>query len=134
MGYAISLAIGIILLIISLFLLKESMSFIKNGERTKATVIELEKITHSKGATYKPVFKFNTILNQEIIYRHNVSSSPPTWKVGDETTVIYDLNDPQKVKLLSYFGVFSWTIILMAIAMPLIVIGGGYYIAQSFLK
>jgi hypothetical protein len=110
------------------------MAFINKGGRAKATVTELEKMTDSDGTTYKPVFKFKTSLNQEIIYRHNISSSPPEWKVGDETTILYDSDDPQKVKLLSYFGLFRWTIILMAIAMPLIVIGGGYYIAQSFLK
>jgi hypothetical protein len=134
MFYSISLAIGLILLVISLFIFKESLGFIKRSERAIATVIELVEIKDSEGATYKPVFKFRSRYNQEIIYRHIVSSSPARWYVGEETTIAYDPVDPTVAKLLTYFGIFRWTIILMAIAMPLIVIGGGYYVAQSFLK
>lgn len=134
MFYSITLTIGLILLVVSLFIFKESLEFIKRSERAIATVIELVAIKDSDGTTYKPVFKFKSRHNQEIIYRHIVSSSPANWYVGEEATIAYEPGDPMEAKLLTYFGVFRWTIILMAISMPLIVIGGGYYVAQSFLK
>lgn len=134
MGYAITLTIGIIILIISLFLLKKSIAFIRNGEHAIATVIELKENKDSDGTTYYPIFKFTTANNEEIIYKYNASTSPPSWSIGEHATIAYDSNNPKRAKLLTYFGAFIWTVVLMAIAMPLIVIGGGYYIAQSFLK
>jgi hypothetical protein len=134
MFYGITLAIGLILLTISLFIFKESLAFIRKSERATGTVTEMVPVNGSDGVTYKPIFKFKTSTNQEVIYRHISSSSPPNWSVGEEATIAYDPNDPSVARLLTYFGTFSWTIVLMAIAMPLIVIGGGYYVAQLFLK
>lgn len=134
MFYGISLAVGIVLLLISLFMFKESLAFIKASDRAIGTVIELERVDGTDGVTYRPVFKFNTNTNQEFIYRHGSSSSPPGWDIGEEATIAYDPDNPAKARLLTYFGAFSWTIILMALSMPLIVIGGGYYVAQTFLK
>ena len=134
MWYSITLTTGIILLVISLFILKESLAFLRTSERAIGTVIELEKIDGSDGDTFKPIFKFKTSLNQEITYRHISSSNPPGWEVGEEAIIAYDPNNPSVARLLTYFGTFSWSIVLMAIAMPLIVIGGGYHLAQHFLK
>ena len=119
---------------ISLFILRESLAFIRTSERAVGTVIELEKVAGSDGDTFKPIFKFKTALNQEIIYRHISSSNPPGWKIGEEVTIAYDPNNPSVARLLTYFGTFSYTIVLMAIAMPLIVIGGGYHLSQFVLK
>ena len=134
MVYNIVLAIGCIILAISIFTLKRSLSFLKTSERAVAKVIEVERVSGNDGDTWKPVFKFKTSLNKEIIYRYPVSSSPPSWKLDDEATVAYDPNDPNEVKILTYFGSFGLSVVLMAIAMPLIVIGGGYYVSQYFLK
>ena len=134
MFYPISLTIGIILLGISLYMLKQSMSFLKTSERAKAVVIELKETRDSDGSTYKPVFKFKTLLNKEIIYTPGYSSSPPSHQLGEEATIAYDPANPEKAKLLTYFGTFLWTIIFMCISLPFIVIGGGYYLSQYFLK
>lgn len=134
MYYGLTLTIGITLLAIALFKFKESLDFIRKSERATATVIEVEKINDSDGATYKPIFKFKTSTNQEVIYRQHYSSSPATWEVGEEATIAYAAANPNNAVLLTYFGAFIWTIVLMAISMPLIVIGGGYYLTQQFLK
>jgi hypothetical protein len=93
-----------------------------------------QKRDGTDGETYKPIFKFKTSTNQEVIYRHISSSSPANWYVGEEATIAYDPTNPTTARLLTYFGAFSWAIVLMAISMPLIVVGGGYYVAQTFLK
>lgn len=133
MGYTIALTIGIIIFITSLFLFKKSIDFIRNGNRTTATVIELEKISDGEGTTYKPIFKFKTFTNQEIIYKHHSSSSPASFDIGEEVSIVYNTDNPNNAKILTYFGSFIWTIVLMSISMPLIVIGGGYFITKQFL-
>lgn len=135
MFYSISLFVGGLLAVISLYLLKQSFGFLKNTERAVATVIELERVSGSKGSsTYRPVFKFKTFSNEEITFKSLGSSNPSPWNVGDETPVAYPADNPSKAKTLTYFGIFGWSIILMAIGLPLIVIGGGFYLAQQFLK
>ncbi|MEO5563265.1 MAG: DUF3592 domain-containing protein [Chitinophagaceae bacterium] len=134
MWYNIILTIGIVILVFSLNMLKKSMSFLKNSERAEGTVIEMKAVRGDESTMYKPIFKFKTNLGKEIIYEHSTSSKPPAWEVGETTTIAYDPLNPEKPRLLTYFGVFSWTIILLSIAMPLIVIGGGYHLAKFFLK
>ncbi|MBO9573963.1 MAG: DUF3592 domain-containing protein [Chitinophagaceae bacterium] len=134
MWYTITLTVGLILLVISLFLLRDSLAFLKDSERAVATVIQLDRVSGSDGDTYKPVFTFKTVSGQEITYRHGVSSSPPSWSVGEETVIAYKAGDPSVARLVTYFGTFGWSIVLMAIAMPAIVVGGGYYLAQGVLK
>jgi hypothetical protein len=133
MGYTIALTVGIIIFIISLVLFRQSIDFIQNGNRTTATVIELEKISDSDGTTYKPIFKFKTFTNQEIIYKYHTSSLPATFDVGEEVTIVYKTDNPNNAKILTYFGLFIWTIVLMSISMPLIVIGGGYFLTKQYL-
>jgi hypothetical protein len=134
MWYTLTLVVGITLVVISLLILRESLAFLRRSERTVGTVIELVKINGSDGDTFKPIFKFKTSLNREIIYEHFSSSNPPNWKIGEEAIIAYDPNDPYVARLLTYFGTFRWTIVLMAIAMPLIVVGGGYHLSQAVLK
>jgi hypothetical protein len=131
-AYTITLAIGMILFFISIFLFNRSLNFIKSGERTTATVIQLEEVSDSDGSTYRPIFKFSTYANQEIIFRHSASSSPSAFDIGEEVSIIYNRDQPEKAQLLTYMGSFVGTIVLMAIAMPFIVVGGGYFFMQQF--
>jgi hypothetical protein len=133
MWYTLCLVIGTALLIGSLLMLKKSMAFLKNSERATATVVDLQMVSGSDGDTYKPVFVFKTYANQEITYRSGVSSSPPAWEIGEEATIAYDRNAPATAQLLTYWGSFRWSIILACIAMPLLIIGGGYHLAQRVL-
>lgn len=134
MFYSISLAVGIILVVLSFYFLKQSLHFIKSSEKASGTVIGLERVPGSDGDTYKAIFKFRTYNNKEVIYREKSSSSPAAWSVGEDARFAYQRDDPSNAKLLTYFGSFGWTVILLAIAMPLLVIGGGYFIAQPILK
>jgi hypothetical protein len=135
MVYSILLASGVILLAISLFKFGESLAFIRKSERAIGTVIELEEREDGEGnRSYKPIFKFKTSANQEITCLSPVSSSPPAWKIGEEAIIAYNPANPSQAKVLTYFGAFLWTIVFMAIAMPLIVVGGGYFVAQILLK
>jgi hypothetical protein len=132
MVYGILLIVGVVVAAIGFRMLLRSIAFIKSGERTTATVIEMIPVHGSDGTTYKPVFEFTTYEGKKIIHRHNASSNPPGWKEGEETGIIYDRNNPENARVVTYFGLFSWSIVLFAIAAPLIIIGGGYFLAARF--
>ena len=134
MWYTLTLIVGIILIAIAMSILQKTLVFLKSSERAIGTVIELERINGSDGDTFQPVFKFKTRSNEEIIHRHISSSNPPGWKIGETVSIAYDANNPSNARVLTYLGTFLWVVILVAIAMPFIVIGGGYHISQSYLK
>ncbi|MEC7262468.1 MAG: DUF3592 domain-containing protein [Bacteroidota bacterium] len=98
---------------------------IKNGIRTKAKVIELLRISSDDGYTYKPVFEYRDRSNNVITFNSDVSSSPPAYHVGDLVEIIYSKDSNMK-KVISFWGLYRWTIILLCLASPLLIIGGGY--------
>jgi len=112
----------------------ESLSFLRTSSRATATVRELETVKDSDGDTYRAIFRYYTASGQEFIYRQVSSSSPATWEVGEEATIAYDPNDPYKARLVTFFSMFGATTVLMAIAMPFIVFGLGYFLSQMVLK
>jgi Protein of unknown function (DUF3592) len=135
MGYTIVLLIGIILFVVSILLFNKSLQFIKTADRATAKVIQVDTSRGNKGGlSYEPIFEFKTNTNKKVIYRQGFSSSFIGYKIGDLVEISYLPDNPQKAKLLTPFGAFRLTLIFMAIAMPFIVIGGGYYFVQRFLN
>jgi hypothetical protein len=134
MAYAITLSIGIGLLLLSIFFFTTSLSFVKDGSYAIATVVDLEEVTDSDGTTFRAIFSYKTNLGQELIHRQKSSSSPSPWEIGETTTICYDPNHPEQAKILTSFGTFGLAIVLMAISMPCIVVSGGYYFTKSILQ
>jgi hypothetical protein len=134
MFYGVALITGIVLLLMSVFSIKERLDFLKKSEKVTGTVIDVEE-TDNEGITYKPIFQYTTGNHQTYTYRHFGSSSNPLrWNIGDEAIITYDPYNPSNGMLLTYWGVFNYSVILMAIAVALIVIGGGYYLAGLVLR
>jgi hypothetical protein len=134
MAYTVAFAIGLILIGISVFKCRESLKFLKYSDRAEGVITQIKKIEDSDGDSYKPYFTFTTADGQEVIYKHNFSSDYTTWRIGDKGIIAYSPYNPEIAKLVSYWGIFSWSIVLMAAAMPLIVVSVGYYLAQTVLK
>lgn len=138
MPFQICLTLGIILLSLSCFLLYKNIVFLKTSERAKGEVIELEVVRNSssKGVktSYKPVFEFITKEGKTIMHTASTSSNPPIWKVGEKAIYAFKLESPEKGKVVTYFGVFNYVVILACVAFPLLIIGGGYYISEWYLQ
>jgi hypothetical protein len=133
MGYAITFIAGLILLIIGLVLLRNRITFIKNGMAAIATVKELKEVTDSDNSiSYKPIFTFTTHNNEKRIHEHNVSSKPSSWSVGETVKVIYEKDNPAEIVVLTYFSAFGLTAILLSLALALVCFSAGYYWYQHF--
>lgn len=130
MWHKLSFWAGILLLSISLFKWKQSIEFINVGERAIGTVISMEE---DDGA-FSPVFIIETRQQEQVVYHHPVSTSPPSWEVGEEAIFLYDPVNPQEVKMMNYFGLFNWAIVFMGLAIPPIIIGGGYFLFRPLIR
>lgn len=102
-----------------------TQELIRNGIKTKATVIDLIKVSNDDGYQYKPVFEYKNFKNEVRSFKSEVSSKPSPYKIGDRVDIVYS-EDGDKKKVVSYWGLYRWTIILLSFAAPLLIIGGGY--------
>ncbi|QJB37984.1 DUF3592 domain-containing protein [Chitinophaga oryzae] len=130
MKYKICLLAGCLLLAASLYKLKESLDFIRNSERATGTVTSLEMHDDS----YSPVFVVTTKDGRQLDYHHAASSKPASWEVGERAVFLYDPANPGAVRMMRYFWIFNWSIVFMALGMPLIILGGGYYWLRRFIE
>lgn len=99
---------------------------VNSGYRTKAEVIKLIEIRGDDSSTYKPVFEYTDRSGNNITFKSNISSRPAPHNVGDFVSIIHSENN-EDVKLVSFWGLYRVSIILLSIASPLLIIGGGYY-------
>lgn len=134
MVYIILLLVGAGFLVFAVLKFRESLAMLRDGYAADAVVIDLKVSSDSDGDAYAPVFEFSTHDHQTIQYLEPVYSTPSSWSVGDHAKIFYDPQNTQKVMISTYWGMFRWPVILLAIAMPFLVIGGGYFITWRLLK
>lgn len=126
--------LGVALLVVAFFCGKRSLLFLNTSERATGTVIRLNEIKHSDGSGFAPVYAYTTRAGEAFTYEPSVSVKPPIWEVGETATIAYDPFNPRNASLVTYFGIFDWSIIFAAAAMPFIVIGGGYHLFRRLTR
>lgn len=117
-------------LILMYFALKQfniTKDLLANGIITKATVTDLIKVSSDDGYTYKPVFEYTDNTNNIITFKSDVSSKPAPYAVGDLVDIVYSTEN-DRTKVVSYWGLYRWTIILLSIAAPFLIISAGYFL------
>ncbi|GAA4325522.1 DUF3592 domain-containing protein [Flaviaesturariibacter amylovorans] len=133
MWYGIVLTIGLILFGFGVARFNRSLATIRAGERVSATVAEVESYRDSDNdLMYRPVFQYHAG-GEKRTFIYKVGSSPSSWEVGDQATLVVP-HDDGDILVLTYFGAFGWTIVSISIALPMIFIGAGYFWATRYLQ
>lgn len=125
------LAAGFVLMYFAIKMYSDTNQLLHTGIRTKAIVKDLIEVYDDDGPTYKPVFEYTDRYNTNKKFRSEVSSRPPAYTIGQKVKIVYDPLDVDEIKIVSFWGLYRWTIILSCIAAPLLIIGGGYLIFMS---
>ena len=76
-----------------------------NGASTTGTVIRLEESTSDGSTSYSPVFQYE-VNGQTYEFESQNSSSPPTHRVGEQDTIFYDPENPQKAQIDSFMDMW----------------------------
>lgn len=119
---------GLVLLHVAYRQYRRTRRLLRNGERATARVIDIVRRKASRRYARLPVFQFVTSTGQLVVYEHNAATSPPTWEIGEETTVYYDPANPGLARLPGYWNLFGVCVLATAIALPCLIVGGGYFL------
>jgi len=125
MRYLLFLITGLVLLAVSLHNLKADIDFARKARRAIGIVTSMVK--DEEDDVYAPVFTVDTKQNGKVTYRHN-GSNPPSWEIGNSAIFLYDPAEPSNIRMMDYVNLFGWSVFFMVVAIPLTIIGAGYYI------
>lgn len=124
--YSTLFALGSVLTYFAWMQYKESQKLLNKGEHSTAKVIAYETSSSKKGKHYASIFEFKDHTQNLITFTSSINSSPPTHDIGEMVTIVYNKNNPYDVKVISFWGLYRWSVILLMLASPLLVIGGSY--------
>lgn len=126
--HAIVLIIGISLLVLGVKSFVNSRKFISDGNKVEATVIENIPSRSNKGSImYTPLIEYNIKGNTKN-FSPNARANPPAYNIGEKIMLVYQPENAKDVRILSYWGVYLGSNILLAIGLPMLLIGGGYFL------
>lgn len=124
--YAFLLLIGLLALSFSIGLFWKSKTLFNNGIITKAEVIRVLKKFETKPGNATPVFKYYDQHGKEFLKENPVATSPSYYKVGDVVDLVYNPKKPEESKVISFWGLFRWSILLAILGFAFLIMGGGY--------
>lgn len=117
--------IGFVLVYFAYSFFQETKYLLDDGIRTKATVVDLVESYSDEDIMYKPVFEYLDYAGNMTNFESSISSNPASYSIGDSVNIIYS-KDGDNHRVESFWGLYRWTIILLCIASPFLIIGGTY--------
>ncbi|NQD71468.1 DUF3592 domain-containing protein [Sphingobacterium shayense] len=134
MGVAIHgllVLIGLALVALGIQMFLSSRQFREAGIRTFATVsdnIAMESRDNSgTSIMYAPLLEY-IVNGEKKTYTPNARSNPPAYNIGEKVPIVYSPKNHQNVRIISYWGIYLGSNILLAFGMPILVIGCGYFL------
>lgn len=125
--YAAFLLIAFVLLFFAFRSYNNTEDLLSNGRKSKAIVIDYIEVEDDDSTTYKPVFEYYDNNKQVFRFKSEVSSSPKPYKLGQSVDIVYDKKHTD-VKVISFWGLYRWSIIMLMIAAPFLVLGTTYFL------
>ena len=120
-----TLNIGVAVVAGALYWTSHLHGYIDKAVRTHGTIVSQKSSTSDGSTTYAPVIKFTPYKSETIRFTSSISSSNPSWEVGDTVLVYYDPDNSSDAMMdrgwfnyffqlilgfigLVVFGVSSW--------------------------
>lgn len=128
--YGFFLFLGLTLAYFSFQQYQKTQHLLKNGIRTIGTVKKLVLTQDDDGPMYSPVFEYTDRSNTHHEFESKVRSRPPAYEVGEKVKLVYSRKDSNNVKVVSFWGLYSASVILAMVAAPLLIIGFSYIVYQ----
>lgn len=131
MIHGILVVLGLVLLALGVGLFISSRKFLADGIKTEATVIDniaLESTDNNrKSIMYAPLLQYD-VKGEKKTYTPNARSNPPAYNIGEKVPIVYSTKNYQNVRIVSYWGIYLGSNILLAFSLPTLLIGLGYFL------
>ena len=121
--------LGVVLLVVALYLLRGTQTFLREASTAHGTVIELTRSRSSDSNTYAPVVRFVTDAGQSIEFTSKSSSNPPAYSEGEGVGVLYRPAAPHDARINGFFSLWLGPIIAGSLGAVFTLIGAGMVIA-----
>lgn len=130
--YGVLLILGLGLLFASGYFYRDSKNLLSKGIRTTAEVVANNPVrdTQDGSIMYEPLMQY-TADGQTHTMTGNIRSNPPRYKIGEKVNIVYDRDNAGNTKIISYWGLYLASIIMMIFAVPLIVVCGGFFLFKA---
>ncbi|MDF2515318.1 MAG: Protein of uncharacterized function [Sphingobacterium sp.] len=129
--HMILLLIGLALLILGVVSFSQARRLMTNGLPVQATVVENIPSRDREGGTmYTPLIEY-TIDGSVRSFSPTARSNPPAYAIGEKVSLIYDPDNGKDIRIRSYWGMYLASNILLAMALPMLLIGGGYFLFKA---
>ena len=124
------LLISLVLIFFATKYYSKTQNLLRNGMFAEATVIDLIKKNSKRRSTFTPVFEYTDHRKKVCTFKSDVSSRPAAYHVGETVSIVYS-EDNKEQKIISFWGLYLWPVVLLSIASPLLIIGGGYILYST---
>ena len=132
MGWAITGAVGVLLLITGIVLSVRQHRWLAQAGISKGVVIEMVASRGSKGRTsYTPKVEFVSAGGHKHQFTRGYSSSPPDFRTGESVWVAYD-RTTNAGRILTFGQRFGFPLILFSIGIMLIMLGAGFHLGKKW--
>jgi hypothetical protein len=122
--------VGVGMLVGSFFIFSNTRGFIARASETQGRVIALDRShssssssSRSSSSTYKPVVEFNAATGKRIEFISSVGTNPPSYRVGESVTVLYNPADPYSARIKSFFSLWFAFLIVSFLGFVFTIIG-----------
>jgi hypothetical protein len=127
--------IGLILVLLGTGVMGWEHQIIVNSQIAKGEVVDLVASRGSKGSTnYAPKVHYVDAHGQPHTFKTGVSSSHPGVKVGDRVRVAYDLQNPEKARLLRFGYRFGPWYCLVGTGLLLLFLSYGFQYGNEWME
>nr|WP_276900028.1 DUF3592 domain-containing protein [Pedobacter kyonggii] len=109
-------AIGIstIIMCVGLLRINERWKLNKNGIRTDGHIIHIERVIIKNKVSFVPTISYINSDSKQIEVKHSDSMPFKVYKVNEKIPIIYDVNDPENLVIVSKTTAFLDFIIAIA--------------------
>lgn len=111
---------------------QKTKALLAKGIQTTALVREYVVSRGESNNMYQPVFEYKDHNQKVHTYTSTIKSYPPAHKIGEKVKIVYSRKNVNKVKTISFWGLYRGSVILFMIASPLLVIGGAYLMYRLY--
>jgi len=129
------------MLVGTLFLLKNTTSFLATSITSQGTVIDMETRRSSsssgsgssskKSKTYAPVIRFTDKSGNSYSFTSSTSSNPPSYSIGESIEVLYNPVSPSDAKIKGFFSIWGGILILGILGIVFFGIGISFFIGKN---